>query len=137
MNKRNLKLESMQKLSKIDSFENFDFWSMLHKISQSQQSNLWSTRNCKVAFVHLRPETPPALLNAHHPYPHHIHQIFYLYDFIPLSNLPKNTKIITHEIEQILGDLAIGVQCTCKRYNQNALFQISHAPFVSLVNYLA
>ena len=118
MNKRNPKLEvafvhlhpenkskSTVKLM-VNSFF-WKFWLLVNvaQKSQSQQSNLWSTGNCKVAFVHLRPETPPALFNTHHPYPRHIHQIFYLYDFIPLSNLPKNTKIITHEVEQILGDL--------------------------------
>ena len=65
-----------------------------------------STRNSQVPFVHLRPEAPPALFFF---WSLSYYRIFYLYDFIPLSNLPKKTKIITHEFDQILGDLAIVV----------------------------
>ena len=56
-----------------------------------------------------------------------ISPIFYLYDFIPLSILPKKkkTKIITHEFEQILGDLAIVVLVTKMRSFKFAMLLLS------------
>ena len=86
-----------------------------------------STKNSQVAFVHLRPETPPALLNAHHPYPHHITNLLslWLYSIVHLTQKKKKTKIITHEFEQILGDLAIVVLVTKMRSFKFAMLLLS------------
>ena len=56
-----------------------------------------------------------------------ISPIFYLYDFIPLSILPKKKIIIiiTHEFEQILGDLAIVVLVTKMRSFKFAMLLLS------------